>query len=143
MLRLSREARADLQQVYLQGLELFGSRQADDYIEGLFAKLDLLMDFPRLGAARPELSADAHVMFYKSHAVLYRIDDADVFIRRIRHALEDWHAKLQSVVIPTSTRGDAVATLSLSARLKGEFLNRVVTPGQIFLFLQSMTIQGL
>ena len=59
------------------------------------------------------------------------------------HALEDWHAKLQSVVIPNSTRGDAVATLSLSARLKGEFLNRVVTPGQIFLFLQSMTIQGL
>jgi hypothetical protein len=48
------------------------------------------------------------------------------------NALEDWHAKLQSVVIPNSTRGDAVATLSLSARLKGEFLNRVVTPGQIF-----------
>ena len=92
MLRLSREARADLQQVYLQGLELFGSRQADDCIEGLFAKLDLLTDFPRLGAARPELSADAHVMLYKSHAVLYRIDDADVFIRRIRHALEDWQS---------------------------------------------------
>ena len=54
MLRLSGEARADLQQAYLQGLELFGSRQADDYIEGLFAKLDLLADFPRLGAARPE-----------------------------------------------------------------------------------------
>ncbi|QIF82731.1 type II toxin-antitoxin system RelE/ParE family toxin [Brevundimonas sp. 'scallop'] len=50
MLRLSRAARADLQQVYLQGLELFGGRQADDYIEGLFAKLDLLADFPRLGA---------------------------------------------------------------------------------------------
>ena len=55
MLRLSREARADLQQVYLQGLELFGSRQADDYIEGLFAKLDLLAHFPQLGGARPEL----------------------------------------------------------------------------------------
>ena len=30
MLRLSLKATADLQQVYLQGLELFGARQADD-----------------------------------------------------------------------------------------------------------------
>lgn len=92
MLRLSREARADLQQVYLQGFEMFGPRQADNYIEGLFAKLDLLADFPRLGAARPELSADTQVMLYKSHAILYRIDDADVFVRRIRHGHEDWQS---------------------------------------------------
>ena len=92
MLRLSREARADLQQVYLQGIEMFGRRQADDYIEGLFSKLDLLADFPRLGAVRPELSADAHVVFYNSHAILYRIDDADMFVRGIRHSLEDWQS---------------------------------------------------
>ena len=92
MLRLSFRAKTDLQQVYLQGLELFGGRQADDYIEGLFAKLDLLAQFPRLGSARPELSADAHVAFYKSHAILYRIDDVDVFVRRIRHGHEDWQS---------------------------------------------------
>lgn len=89
MLRLSRAARSDLQ-AYMQGLELFGTRQVDTYIEGLFQKLDLLVDFPMLGAARPELTPDAHVLFYGSHAILYRIDGADVFIRRIRHALEDW-----------------------------------------------------
>ena len=57
----------------------------------------LRMDYPtllerisRLGSARPELSADAHVIFYKSHAILYRIDDADVFVRRIRQGHEDW-----------------------------------------------------
>jgi toxin ParE1/3/4 len=60
-------------------------------------KLDLLADFPRLGAARPELSADAHVIFYKSHAILYRIDDADVFVRRIRHELEDWQSDTTGV----------------------------------------------
>ena len=98
MLRLSREARADLQQVYLQGLELFGSRQADDYIEGLFAKLDLLAHFPQLGGARPELCADVHVIFYKSHAILYRIDDADVFVRSIRHGLEDWQSDASDVL---------------------------------------------
>lgn len=97
MLRLSREARADLQQVYLQGIETFGSRQADDYIEGLFAKLDLLADFPRLGAARPELSPDAHVIFYKSHAILYRIDGEAVFVRRIRHGLEDWQSDASDI----------------------------------------------
>lgn len=97
MLRLSREARSDLQHVYLQGLELFGSHQADDYIEGLFAKLDLLAQFPRLGAARPELSPDALVIFYRSHAILYRIDGADVFVRRIRHGLEDWQSNTSDI----------------------------------------------
>jgi toxin ParE1/3/4 len=91
MLRLSRKAKADLQHIYLQGVDLFGGRQADAYIEGLLAELDLLADFPRIGGARPELGHDTHVLFYKSHAILYRIDDVtDVFVRRIRHGLEDW-----------------------------------------------------
>ncbi|WP_395942663.1 type II toxin-antitoxin system RelE/ParE family toxin [Brevundimonas sp.] len=91
MLRLSRKARADLQHVYLQGVELFGVRQADAYIDGLLAELDLLTEFPRIGLARPELGSDTYVLFYKSHALLYRIDDeTDVFVRRIRHGLEDW-----------------------------------------------------
>ncbi|WP_363313208.1 type II toxin-antitoxin system RelE/ParE family toxin [uncultured Brevundimonas sp.] len=118
MLRLSGAARADLQQVYLQGLELFGSRQADDYIEGLFAKLELLADFPRLGAARPELSADAHVIFYKSHAILYRIDDADVFVRRIRHVLEDWQSDTTGVG-SSDERSEPCPTPSMSASAAG------------------------
>ena len=52
------------------------------------------------------------------------------------HAFEDWAAKLQSVVIPSATRGDAVATLSLSVRLKGDFLNRVAMPGHIYSLLE-------
>jgi len=43
------------------------------------------------------LSADAHVIFYRSHAILYRIDDADVFVRRIRQALEDWQSDAPGV----------------------------------------------
>lgn len=92
MLRLSRKARADLQQLYLQGFELFGARQADAYIDGLIMQMDLIADFPRIGVPRPEFGPNTHVLTYKSHAVLYRVDEDDVFIRRIRHSLEDWQA---------------------------------------------------
>lgn len=92
MLRLSRKARTDLQQVYVQGVEMFGSRQADAYIDGLLAQLDLIADFPRIGVNRPEFGQNTHILTYKSHAVIYRVDEDQVFIRRIRHGLEDWQA---------------------------------------------------
>lgn len=88
--RLSRPARDDLQQVYLTGVDLFGSRQADVYIDGLLAALDVIADFPRAGLARPEFGPTSRSMTYKSHVVLYRLDGDDVFVRRIRHGLEDW-----------------------------------------------------
>lgn len=92
MLRLSRPAREDLQQVYLTGLDLFGPTQADIYIDGLLAALDLIADFPRASVARPEFGPTSRSLTYKSHVVLYRLDGDDVFVRRIRHGLEDWQS---------------------------------------------------
>ncbi|WP_299176685.1 type II toxin-antitoxin system RelE/ParE family toxin [uncultured Brevundimonas sp.] len=92
MLRLSCKARADLQHVYIQGVELFGHRQADIYIDGLLGQMDLIADFPRIGVPRPEFGPNTHVLSYKSHAVIYRVDEDQVFIRRVRHGLEDWQA---------------------------------------------------
>ena len=69
--------------------EVFGSAQADMYIEGLLAALDLLADYPRLGQAEEELGPTARRHAYRSHVVLYRTDgDADVRIQRIRHGRE-------------------------------------------------------
>jgi len=50
MLRLTQKAREDLRLVYLEGLERFGARQADIYIDSLLDRLDLLSDFPDLAA---------------------------------------------------------------------------------------------
>lgn len=92
MLRLSRAAQEDLQQVYLTGLELFGAHQADAYIDGLLAALDTIADFPRAGMARPEFGPTSRSLTYKSHVVLYRLDGDAAFVRRIRHGLEDWQS---------------------------------------------------
>ena len=92
MLTLSRLAKQDLQHVYLSGLELFGLSQADKYIDGLLSALDVLADFPHAGAARPEFGPSSRSLSYKSYVVLYRVDGSDVFVRRIRHGLEDWQS---------------------------------------------------
>lgn len=95
MMRLSKAARADLREIYLRGVEVFGSAQADMYIEGLLAALDLLADYPRLGQAEEELGPTARRHAYRSHVILYRTDgDADVRIQRIRHGREDWRKNL-------------------------------------------------
>jgi toxin ParE1/3/4 len=90
MLQLSRRAVEDLQIAYLDGLERHGRRQADAYVDDLLEALDRLADFPRLGMARSELGPTSRALVHKVHVVLYRTEGDDVFVRRIRHAREDW-----------------------------------------------------
>lgn len=96
MLELSALAIDDLRAVYLEGLDRFGQRQADLYIDGLLDTLDRLSEFPRLGVARLEMGPMSRTLAHRSHVILYRTDDSDVFVRRIRHAREDWLTDLES-----------------------------------------------
>lgn len=95
MLRLSKAAQTDLREIYLRGVELFGGAQADQYIEGLLAALDLLEAYPRLGQAEDELGPTARRHAYRSHVILYRTEGGeDVRVQRIRHGREDWRKTL-------------------------------------------------
>ena len=87
---LSKEADADIRAIIEQGLDRFGVNQAMDYLEGLETAFQLLADFPHVGGAREEFQKPYRFYPYKAHLIFYRIDNADVFITRIRHAREDW-----------------------------------------------------
>jgi toxin ParE1/3/4 len=91
ILRISLAARQDLSTIYRHGVEAFGQRQADRYIDGLLDTLDLLADFPEMARVRDSLNPPARVHGHLRHVIVYDLlADEIVLIVRIRHALEDW-----------------------------------------------------
>ncbi len=88
--RLSRKAEADILNIYLTSAGAFGQDQAERYHAGLEQAFLFLADFPHAAPEREELGRPSRVHPYKSHIIVYRIDGADIFIQRVRHALEDW-----------------------------------------------------
>lgn len=88
--RLSRKAEEDIIQIYVTGVAEFGLDQAEGYHEGLERTFEFLSDFPLAAPERPELGRGSRIHHYKSHIVVYRVDGLDIFIQRVRHALEDW-----------------------------------------------------
>ncbi len=89
--RLTQKARDDLVALYLNGIQEFGTHQADQYHEGLKVTFQFLSDNPEAARPRLELSPLLRVHPYKSHIILYDITpQRDVIIVRVRHKREDW-----------------------------------------------------
>jgi toxin ParE1/3/4 len=88
--RLSGKAEQDLIQIYVSGVEMFGVNQAERYHEGLESTFEFLSEFPFAAQERGELRGGSRVYPYRSHIILYRLDETDIFIQRVRPASEDW-----------------------------------------------------
>jgi toxin ParE1/3/4 len=89
--RLSLAAEEDIVAIAEQGMRLFGSAQARQYHEELFAIFDLIAANPRIARERPELSPPLRIHPFKAHLIVYQIDvDGDLFVVRVRHGHEDW-----------------------------------------------------
>ena len=88
--RFANAARQDIRVIYLQGEGLFGSRQADAYAAGLGAAFRMIADYPLSSRLRDETASPVRARPYRSHVILYTVDEAGVLILRIRHGLEDW-----------------------------------------------------
>lgn len=87
---LTQAAEQDIRSLAEIGIEMFGVDQAQAYHNALFNTFDLLADNPRMGRERTELTPPIRVHPFRSHVVLYQIEDEDILIVRVRHAHEDW-----------------------------------------------------
>jgi toxin ParE1/3/4 len=89
--RLSPEAIADLEDIYAQGLDLFGPAQAERYQRELHGRFQLLAEFPGI-AGRPlkGFSPPTYRFPFGAHIVLFRQDEAGVVIVRVFQARMDW-----------------------------------------------------
>jgi len=91
--RLSRAAEVDLRMVFLQGLDLFGYRQALIYAEELDRRFALLADYPMIGRDIGYVTPNLRAYPYEAHVIIYRPDPDDgVRILRVRHGRENWLA---------------------------------------------------
>jgi len=87
--RLTREAEADIVDIYRYSVENFGEAQADTYHDGLSDCFRLLADTPLIGRdygfLRPGLRRYEHA----SHSVYYRLADTGILILRVLHRRMD------------------------------------------------------
>ena len=81
----------DLARIYLDGIALFGSGQADVYEDGLYAAFDFLAANPFALRVRTELNPPLRAYRYKAHMIIFDVEaDGLVMILRVRHGREDW-----------------------------------------------------
>jgi toxin ParE1/3/4 len=87
--QLSRNAKADLEAIWLYGFETWSMKQAETYAAGLYDCFDMIGDLPGIGRKafhlRPQLLRFEH----ESHTIFYTVRRKQPFILRILHVRMD------------------------------------------------------
>jgi toxin ParE1/3/4 len=83
-LNITASAKRDIEDIFTDGLGKQGESQARSYIQNIYAKLHMLLDFPYLGHMRADIP-DTHraIRAEKDHIAVYRIDNDIIHIVRI------------------------------------------------------------
>ncbi len=90
--RLTAEADEDLVAVFIQGCDLFGTRQADRYLDELNAVFSRLATTPEMARLRLEFDPPLRAFSFKAHVIIYDVIEDGVMIIRVRHGHEDWYS---------------------------------------------------
>lgn len=86
-LRLSRQAKRDLASISRYTLQEFGPQQEERYLEGLFAHLEALCQFPLLGR-EVDAARRRRVSIYEKHLVLYTAEHDSIAVARVLHSAQ-------------------------------------------------------
>lgn len=87
--KLSRDAERDLIDIYLFGLEHFGVKQAESYLERINTKIELAAENPSFGADYGFVIEGLRRYEVVSHAVYYRPTPSGIFVLRVLHGHMD------------------------------------------------------
>jgi toxin ParE1/3/4 len=83
--RLTRQAAADLTDIYLYTFETFGEAQAERYVDDIYTCVSLIAENPRLGGnasfVRPGLLRFPH----RNHSIFYKPETDGILIVRVLH----------------------------------------------------------
>ncbi len=83
--RLTRDADADLVQMFLYGFESFGVRKAEEYRDGMVRCLALLAENPRLGRPAEEVGPGTRRHEHAQHVIFYNELPDGLLITAIVH----------------------------------------------------------
>lgn len=81
--KLNEKAADDLDRLFDYGIDHFGLRHAQAYVEGLKRRLDEIGAHPRRYRAVDEIREGYRRSVYRAHSIYYRIGDETVEIMRI------------------------------------------------------------
>ncbi|WP_428374898.1 type II toxin-antitoxin system RelE/ParE family toxin [Lichenicoccus sp.] len=88
--RTTVRADQDIIDLYIDGIRQFGRDHAERYHEGLAATFELIDGNPLIARDRVEFTPPARLHPYRSHMIVYVLDDAGVLIVRVLHGRQDW-----------------------------------------------------
>jgi plasmid stabilization system protein ParE len=95
-LRLTTQARLDLQMIQDAGLADFGPRATRKHMAGFGRIFQLLRVHPSAGPARPEYGRDIRTFAHHPHRVIYRLQGNSILVVRILHHARDVRTALKS-----------------------------------------------
>jgi toxin ParE1/3/4 len=80
---LTQAADADLERLYEWGIDRFGVKVADEYYDGLIARLTQIANTPQLWQEVDHIRAGYRRSVYVAHSIYFRIEASGVFIVRV------------------------------------------------------------
>ncbi len=92
--RLRPLAYADLEDIYEYSFRTFGEARAVEYVSSLERGLESLIENPRLGKERDDISTGLRALLIESHYAFYRIIDPEILVIRVLHTSRDYVAHL-------------------------------------------------
>ena len=92
--RLSEAAENDVLNIYADGVKNFGIEQAARYHKGLKMTLNMLAEYPQSGKEETAIDPPVRIFTFRSHQIIYSIDDHDIVILRVLNTRQDWKAQL-------------------------------------------------
>lgn len=87
-------AEQDLIDIWLYTWETWGEKQADTYLSGLEAVLNLLAEQPKLGRERKEFIPIVRSHRHAEHLIIYQALDNGINLVRVLHKSMDIDAQL-------------------------------------------------
>jgi toxin ParE1/3/4 len=93
-LRLTPEARADVQDIRRYTARQWGVRQRDIYYAKLHQGMRALLDHPERGRQREELYAGCRSLPVEYHVVFHYLTEDEIVIDRVLHSSQDTTGKL-------------------------------------------------
>jgi toxin ParE1/3/4 len=96
--KFSLQAKQDLLDIFLYGIENWGQQQADNYANELSHCFELLAKNPDIGLNRPELYKNIKSFTIASHVIFYRKTDSIIEISTILHQKIDVRIKFSTML---------------------------------------------
>lgn len=94
-LRLTLRAEADMEDIWLHGAAEWSPAQADRYVDGITAMLDLLCAMPGIARERLEFTPPVRIHPSGAHLIIYRAVGDYLDVLRILGGRQDWQRLLE------------------------------------------------